>query len=116
MKNVLIFFAIITFVVRPFLGFKKGDIKKKMKDFKNEMIQCILKSGKASAELKSLIEKETVTNLKEILHSFISKIDSNDREIIQNCRKELFHHFKENVKGRFNKIISSPIFRKGIKK
>ena len=113
MKNVLIFLAIITLVICQFPEFKQ--IKKR--NFKNELVQCILKNDKISANLKLQIEKNTQVSLREIFRTFISKSNSNDGEIIKSCRKEYLQKLAEKSKGKFRKILKSPlIHKKGINK
>ena len=70
--------------------------------FKKVLAQCILKS-EASAELKKEVEENKDGDLKKVLHNYVTKIDSNDREIIRKCRRKSLVFMKEKLPERLRK-------------
>ena len=78
------------------------NIKKSAEEvFNKQMADCILKGGSISAELKTQIENNKDDDLRKILHLYMTKLDSNDREVIRNCRRELFSKMMEKHRSRF---------------
>ena len=107
MKSMLVFLFLIALVVcHPPHKFSREGIMQRRKEFQNNMIDCILKSN-ASADLKKKIEDNKEEDLRKVLHLFLSKLDTSDREIIRNCRRELFNKMREmymhkGINDRFN--------------
>ena len=100
MKNVLLFILFALAICHP-PEFNKEERARRRKEFNKEMADCILKGGSISAELKTQIENNKDDDLRKILHLYMTKLDSNDREVIRNCRRELFSKMMEHHRGRF---------------
>ena len=102
MRSVLVFLVVLALVVCPHPEFNREERLKKRKEFQKDLADCILKSEAASADLKKQIEDNKDDDLRKVLHLFTSKLDSNDREIIRKCRRELFGKIREMHRGRFH--------------
>ena len=98
MKSVLVFLVLIALVVcQPhFEGSNRERREKRRKEFQKDMVDCLLKSD-ISAELKKEIQDNKDGDLRKVLHTFITKLDSNDREVIRKCRRELFSKTRDNM-------------------
>ena len=104
MKGVLAFLVLITLALcQPphDFEFNKEERMKKRKEFQTQLADCILKSESVSAELKKQIEDNKDDDLRKVLHLYMTKLDSNDREIIRDCRRQLFSKMREMHRGRF---------------
>ena len=101
MRSVLIFLVLIALVVcqPPFAGGNRERRENRRKEFQKDMVDCLLKSD-ISAELKKEIQDNKDDDLRKVLHTFMTKLDSNDREVIRKCRRELFTKMRDNM-GRF---------------
>ena len=101
MKNVLLFLLLIGLIIcHP--PFDREERQKRRRQFQKEMADCIVKSDSVSAELKKQIEDNIDDDLRKVLHLYMTKLDSNDREIIRKCRRELFGKMREMHRGRFH--------------
>ena len=101
MKSVLVFLVLMVLVVCPPPEFHREERQKRRREFQKQMAECILKSDSISPELKKQIEDNKDDDLRKVLHLYITKLDSNDREIIRKCRRELFGKMREMHRGRF---------------
>ena len=102
MRCVLVFLLVLALVVCPPNEFNREERQRRRKEFQKELADCILKSETVSADLKKQIEDNKDDDLRKVLHLFITKLDSNDREIIRKCRRELFGKIREMHRGRFH--------------
>ena len=102
MKNLLVFLVLMVFVVCPPPHFNIEERIRRRKEFQKNMANCIVNSEGVSAELKKKIEDNKDEDFRKILHLYIAKLDSSDREIIRKCRKELFTKMRESFKDRWN--------------
>ena len=102
MKSLLVFLVLMVFVVCPPPHFNIEERIRRRKEFQKNMANCIVNSEGVSAELKKKIEDNKDEDLRKILHLYIAKLDSSDREIIRKCRKELFTKMRESFKDRWN--------------
>ena len=102
MKSVLVFLVLMVLVVCPPPKFNREERQKRRREFQKQMAECILKSESVSADLKKQIEDNKDDDLRKVLHLYLSKLDSNDREIIRKCRRELFEKMREMRRVRFN--------------
>ena len=100
MRSVLIFFVLLLLVACPPPTFAedRGRRESRRKEFQKQMSDCLLKS-EISDELKKQLQDNKDDDLRKILHLFITKLDSNDREIIRKCRRELFGKMREKLIG-----------------
>jgi predicted Holliday junction resolvase-like endonuclease len=100
MKSVLIFFVLLVLVAchPPHFAEDRGRRESRRKEFQKQMSDCLLKS-EISDELKKQLQDNKDDDLRKILHLFITKLDSNDREIIRKCRRELFGKMREKLIG-----------------
>ena len=89
MKGVLLFVLLALVFSQPPL-FNSEERARRREKFNKEMADCILKADSISAELKTQIENNKDDDLRKVLHLYKSKLDTNDREIIRNCRREMF--------------------------
>ena len=101
MKSVLIFFVLLVLVAcppPPNFAEDRGRRESRRKEFNKQMVDCLLKS-EISDELKKQVEDNKDDDLRKILHMFMTKLESNDREIIRKCRRELFGKMREKFFG-----------------
>ncbi len=109
MKSVLIFLLVLAFVCCPPPEFSKEDRRQRRHQFQKEMAECIVNSENVSADLKKQIEENKDDDLRKVLHLYVTKLDTNDREIIKKCRREMFGKMREMHKGffehRFNRTM-----------
>ena len=108
MRSVLVFFVLLALVICHPPEFNREERQKRRKEFQKELADCILKSESASADLKKQIEDNKDDDLRKVLHLFITKLDSNDREIIRKCRREIFGKIREMHRGKFDRNSSHP--------
>ena len=100
MKSVLVFLVLLALAFcHP--QFNREAIHQRRQQFQKEMADCILKSESVSADLKKQIEDNKEDDLRKVLDLYINKLDTNDREIIRKCRRELFGKMREMHKGIF---------------
>ena len=102
MKSVLVFLVLMALVFCPPPEFNREERQKRKRDFQKQIAECILKTESLSADLKKQIEDNKDDDLRKVLHLYITKLDSNDREIIRKCRRELFGKMREMHRGRFH--------------
>ena len=88
MKNVLLF-ILFALAICPPPEFNREERARRRQEFNKEMADCILKGGSISAELKTQIENNKDDDLRKILHLYMTKLDSNDREVIRNLQKRI---------------------------
>ena len=109
MRNVLIFLMLMVLVVCPPPEFDREERQNKRKEFQKQMVDCLLNSEGISADFKKQIEDNKDDDLRKVLHLYITKLDTNDREIIRKCRRELFGKIREMHRGRFHdRNVSHP--------
>ena len=115
MKSVLVFLVLMVLVVCPPPEFHREERQKRRREFQKQMAECILKSESVSADLKKQIEDNKDDDLRKVLHLYISKLDTNDREIIRKCRRELFSKMREIHRGKFQERFnhSFPFHHRG---
>ena len=101
MKSVLVFLVLLALAFCHPHEFSREARHQRRQQLQKEMRDCILKSESVSAELKKQIEDNKDDDLRKVLHLYITKLDTNDREIIRKCRRELFGKMKEMHKGIF---------------
>ena len=104
MKRILFFIFLLTFIVCQPSNDKREEIRKKRKERDMQLAECILKNENISADLKKLIEENKDEHLIKALHPRDRKLDRNDRDIIRNCRKEMFEKMKEEHKREKERI------------
>ena len=105
MKSVLLFILLALVVCHP-PEFNKEERAKRRQEFNKEMADCILKGDSISAELKTQVENNKDDDLRKVLHLNMTKLDTNDREIIRKCRRELFSKMMERHKDKFKGIFN----------
>ena len=88
MKKILFLFYITTFAKYILSNHKIGNVKKK-RGFYYKIAECVIKSEKASTELKKEIEQNLEIDFKQILFPKNKKLNKNDKDIIKNCRNEV---------------------------
>ena len=100
MRSVLIFFVLLVLVACPPPSFAedRGRRESRRKEFKKDMTDCLLKS-EISDELKKQLQDNKEEDLRKVLHLFMTKADTNDKEIIRKCRRELFGKMRERFAG-----------------
>ena len=83
----------------PTEGEGQEERNERRKKFQQEITDCILK-GDISTELKTKLQENKDEDLRKTLHTFLSKLDSNDKEVIRKCRREIFGKLREELKTR----------------
>jgi len=99
MRNVLVFVLLALVFCHP-PEFNREERARRRQEFNKEMADCILK-GEISSELKTQIENNKDDDLRKVLHLYMTKLDTNDREVIRKCRRELFSKMMETHRNRF---------------
>ena len=99
MRNVLIFFVLIVFVICPNPQFPFERRIKKIKEFQQQLFNCIINNKNINTDLKKKLQDNKEKDLKKIIKSFFTKLDSNDREIIIQCRREILSKLSKSFKG-----------------
>ena len=107
MKCVLIFLVLIALVMCNPLKFSKEERQKRKEEFQKQIADCILKSESASADLKKKIKDNKDDVLKNVLHLYLSKLDSKDREALRKCRKELVEKMKGTLKDKLHDTFNA---------
>ena len=100
MKNLLIVFALVALALCDKPRYPLRDVKRKQ--FRKEIIDCILNNENSSEELKNKVKKEIDDEYRKILHIFIAKLNQEDREIIRKCRRIYFGKIRDMYKERMN--------------
>jgi oligoendopeptidase F len=95
----LFLFALIVCPPVPTEGEGQEERNERRKKFQQEITDCILK-GDISTELKTKLQENKDEDLRKTLHTFLSKLDSNDKEVIRKCRREIFGKLREELKTR----------------
>ena len=116
MRVVFIFLVLIALVLcQPPHEFNREERVKRRKEFQKQLADCILRSESISSELKKQIEDNKDDDLRKVLHLYVTKLDTNDREIIRKCRRELFGKMREMHRGRFQERFnhSTPFHHRG---
>ena len=96
MKKIIIFLAIIVFVVCPLSEEKREEMRKKRKERDKFVVECILKDESVSPEIRKKIEDNKDEELRKVL-PLISKLGDNDRNIVRRCRKEYIDKLREDI-------------------
>ena len=103
MRFVLFAVVLISLILcQPHHEMNKEERLKRKKEFQKELVECILNNGTISAELKKQVEDNKEEDLRKILHLFTEKLESTDREVIRQCRRQLFTKMREAIRSRFN--------------
>ena len=106
MKTILIFCILLTFIVCQTFPNRVEDIKKKKKEFEQNLADCILKSEEASSEFKKRIKENKEEDLRNVFHPKDYKLEQNDMEVLRECRKEFFELLREKRREKYGKIIN----------
>ena len=97
--RVVLFLFLFALIVCPLPEGDQEDRTQRRKKFQQEITDCILK-GDISAELKTKLQGNKDEDLRKTLHTFLNKLDSNDREVIRKCRREIFGKLREEFRSR----------------
>ena len=108
MKKLLIFLALFVFIVCQTPEERREELRKKRKEHDRKIAECILKSDQASQELKKIIEENKEEDLRKALHPRDHHFERNDRDVIRNCRKEMFDKIREEHKERMRQEHPHP--------
>ena len=101
MKKLFISLLILVSVTCPPEPHSKERIEKmrqRRKEHEKLIAECILKSDKASADLKKRVEENKDDHLMRALHPRDHKYDDNDRKIIRECRRSIMDQVREEFK------------------
>ena len=82
------------------------------KKFQKEIIDCVLNS-EISKSLKEKLEENKEKDLREMIHLFMNKVDTKDKEIIRKCRREIFSKMRDMFRlKRHDHFVNRTRFRK----
>ena len=95
MKAILIFLALIAFVVSEPQVSRLEEIKQKRKEFQDGIAECLLKSEKVSAEFKNSITQNKDGDLRKVFHPIGHPLNRDDLEALKNCRIQYFFKLRE---------------------
>ena len=96
MKGVLLFIFLAALVVCQNPESHEGKHEERVqrrKQIQKDINDCILKS-EISTELRNKLE-ESSDDSKHTLHLFMNKLDTQDREAVKKCRREVFGKLKK---------------------
>ena len=96
MKGVLLFIFLAALVVCQHPESHEGKHEERVqrrKQMQKDINDCILKS-EISTELRNKLE-ESSDDSKHTLHLFMNKLDTQDREAVKKCRREVFGKLKK---------------------
>ena len=96
MKGFLLFIFLAALVIcqQPVtLEEKQKERAQRIKQIQKDINDCILKS-EISTDLRNKLE-ESKDDSKHTLHLFMNKLDTQDREAVKKCRKEVFGKLKK---------------------
>ena len=96
--KIIFFIFLLTFIVCQPSEEKREEIRRRRKEHDRQIAECILKNENISTNLKKLIEENKEENLMKALHPRDHKLERSDRDIIRNCRKEMFDKMREEHK------------------
>ena len=96
--KIIFFIFLLAFIVCQPSEEKREEIRRRRKKHDRQIAECILKNENISADLKKLIEENKEENLMKALHPRDHKLERSDRDIIRNCRKEMFDKIREEHK------------------
>lgn len=108
MKKFLIILALLVFSVCQVSEERREEMRKKRKEHDRKIAECILKSEQASPELKKIIEENKDDDLRKALHPRDHHFERSDRDVIRNCRKEMFDKIREEHRERMNQEHPHP--------
>ena len=80
-------------------GFSHEERLQRRKKFQKEIIDCILNND-ISKDLKQKLEENKDEDLRHIIHLFMGKINSQDKEAIRKCRREVFTKMRDMFRER----------------
>ena len=103
MKKIIIFVALVMFVVAQPSEERREEIRQRRREHDKVIAECILKSEAASPELKKIVEENQDGNLMKALHPRDHKLEKSDREVFRNCRKEMIEKMKEGHRREIEK-------------
>ena len=95
MKAILIFLALIAFVVSEPQKISLEELKLKRQEFQIGIAECILKSESASAQFKNSISENKDGNLRRVFHPLGHPLSKDDLEVLKNCRFQYFSKLRE---------------------
>ena len=98
MKNILILLVLLGYITAQPSETRLEEMRKRREEHDKQMSECILKSESASAELKQLTEKNKDDDFIKVLHPRDHKLDKNDREVIRECRKQIFDKNRDQLR------------------
>ena len=98
MKNILFLLVLLGYIIAQPSETRLEEMRKRRKEHDKQMSECILKSESASAELKQLTEKNKDDDFIKVLHPRDHKLDKNDREVIRECRKQIFDKNRDQLR------------------
>ena len=103
MKAILIFLALIAFVVSEPKVSRSEELKQKRKEFQTGIAECLLKSEHVSAEFKNLITQNKDGDLRKVFHPIGHPLNKNDLEALKICRLQFFLKLREANRVSINK-------------
>ena len=103
MKAILIFLALIAFVISEPQESKVEEIRQKKKEFQTGIADCLLKSESASEQFKKSISENKDGDLRKAFHPIGHPLSRDDLEALKNCRHQFFAKLREaNRRSRNN--------------
>ena len=114
--RVFLFSLLILLVVCPFphnIEHLTHDERiQRRKKFQKEIINCVSNS-EISKDLKEKLEENKEKDLRELIHLFMNKVNTKDKEIIRKCRRETFSKMRDMFRlKRHDHFLNRTRFRK----
>ena len=104
MKRIIICLILISFALCQPDPAKIEEIKKRRKEEMKILAECLLKSEKASENIKKAIKENTDDNVMKAIHNSRDHLDKNDRDAIRECRRQAIETTHEKfIKMEFSK-------------
>ena len=100
MNKVLFFLVLISFIICEPSEARREEMRQKRIERDKQLMECILSNEQTSPTLKKLIEENKEEHLMKALHPRDHKLEKSDRDIIRNCRREMFDKRREEMRKK----------------
>ena len=109
MKKIIIFLILIAISTCGLDEKKKEESKRIRKAYMEFMTNCILRNEKTSETLRNSIKYHLNADIDKYFQPMGKKLSKNDKEIIQNCRREMIQFKNEERKRERENILKEQL-------
>ena len=101
MKNIIIFLALMVFVICAFTPEQIEEYKKRIKVRDKYVSECILNDNSTSPEIRKKLEENKDKGLIKVL-PISKKLNETDRKIVRRCKEEYMKILEEEITRKLN--------------